>query len=251
MTRIVDSPFLVLIVAFFVQSVTAYLGDVLRRTVKPVGTQARADLDTVLTATLTLFALIIGFSFSMAVSRYDLRKNQEEAEANAIGTEFLRADLLPAEGAENTRKLLRGYIDQRVAFYSSGAVTPGVVKPETGKAQSELWSSVVQATKGQPTPIAALVLSGMNDIINAEGYTQAAWWNRIPLAAWALMGIMAVVCNMLLGYRERRTNALVLTVLPMIASIAFFLISDIDSPYGGVVRLVPYNLIAVSASMRQ
>jgi hypothetical protein len=97
---------------------------------------------------------------------------------------------------------------------------------------------------------AALVLSGMNDVINAEGYTQAAWWNRIPLAAWALMAIMAVVSNMLLGYREQRTNALVLTVLPVIVSIAFFLISDIDSPYAGGIRVVPYDLIAVSTSMR-
>jgi hypothetical protein len=49
------------------------------------------------------------------VSRYDPRKNYEEAEANAIGTEFLRADLLLAEDAANTRRLLRGYIDQRIA----------------------------------------------------------------------------------------------------------------------------------------
>ena len=90
----------------------------------------------------------------------------------------------------------------------------------------------------------------MNDVINAEGYTQSAWWNRIPLAAWALMGIMALVSNMLLGYRERRTNTLVLTVLPVIISIAFFLISDIDSPNGGIIRVAPYDLIAVSNSMR-
>ncbi len=54
------------------------------------------DLDTIVSATLTLLGLIIGFSFSMAISRYDQRKNYEEAEANAIGTEYLRADLLPS-----------------------------------------------------------------------------------------------------------------------------------------------------------
>ena len=71
-----------------------------------------------LTATLTLLALIIGFTFSMAVSRYDLRKNYEEAEANAIGTELLRADLLPADDAANTRRLLRGYLDPHVQLAS-------------------------------------------------------------------------------------------------------------------------------------
>ena len=124
MIRIVDSPFLVFIVSLLAQCGAAYVGDLLRRTVKPVKTEERADLDTVLTATLTLLALIIGFTFSMAVSRYDLRKNYEEAEANAIGTEFLRADLLPAEDAANMRRLLRGYIDQRVVFYRSGVVAP-------------------------------------------------------------------------------------------------------------------------------
>jgi len=57
----------------------------------------------VLAASLTLLALIIGFSFSMAVSRYDQRKNYEEAEANAIGTEYLRANLLPADDATRVR----------------------------------------------------------------------------------------------------------------------------------------------------
>jgi hypothetical protein len=152
--------------------------------------------------------------------------------------------------AANTRRLLRGYVDQRVAFYRSGVVAPISVKVDMNETQNELWSSVVHGAAGQPTLVALLVLWGMNDVINAEGYTQSAWWNRIPLAAWALMGIMALVSNMLLGYRERRTNTLVLTVLPLILSIAFFLISDIDSPNGGIIRVAPYDLIAVSNSMR-
>ena len=152
MVRIVDSPFLVLIVSLLAQWGAAYLGDLLRLTVKPVTTEARADLDTVLTATLTLLALIIGFSFSMAVSRYDLRKNYEEAEANAIGTEFLRADLLPADDAVNTRRLLRGYLDQRIAFYRSGVVVPDSVKAGMTKTQNELWSSVVHGRRDSQRP---------------------------------------------------------------------------------------------------
>jgi hypothetical protein len=74
MIRIVDSPFLVFIVSLLAQWGAAYLGDLLRRTVKPVTTEARTDLDIVLTATLTLLALIIGFTFSMAVP---LRPAQE------------------------------------------------------------------------------------------------------------------------------------------------------------------------------
>jgi hypothetical protein len=95
----------------------------------------------------------------------------------------------------------------------------------------------------------ALVLSGMNDVLNSQGYTQAAWPNRIPTLAWMLLGLMAIVSNLLLGYRERSRGLLVLLVLPIVASIAFFLIADIDSPLGGIIRVMPQNLIAVSQSM--
>ena len=86
----------------------------------------------------------------------------------------------------------------------------------------------------------------MNDVLNSQGYTQAAWRNRIPVAAWGLMGLTAVFSNMLLGYRERKTGMLVLVILPVIVSIAFFLIADIDSPRGGVIRVAPQNLMSVS-----
>jgi len=251
MTWTVDNPFIVFGVSLVAQWCAAYAGDVLRRSVRPVPSEERDDFDTVLTATLTLLALIIGFSFSMAVSRYDLRKNYEEAEANAIGTEYVRAQLLPAETAMETRALLRKYLDQRVAFFAaSGVDQANQTIAETAKVQSALWSIVAGAAAVQPTPVVALVVSGMNDVLNAQGYTQAAWWNRIPGPAWALMGLMAIFSNLLLGYRERKTTFLVLLVLPVIVSIAFLLVADIDSPHGGIIRVAPQNLLAVSQAMQ-
>jgi hypothetical protein len=85
------------------------------------------------------------------------------------------------------------------------------------------------------------MVSGMNDVLNAQGYTQAAWWNRIPFAAWAMMGLIAISCNLLLGYGEHRSSA-IMVVLPLIVSISLFLIADIDSPRGGVIRVHPSNL---------
>jgi len=90
MIRVVDHPYIVFALSFAVQWGVAYLGDLLRRKVRSVAREGQADFDIVLSATLTLLALIIGFSFSMAVSRYDQRKNLEAQEANAIGTEYVR-----------------------------------------------------------------------------------------------------------------------------------------------------------------
>lgn len=92
----------------------------------------------------------------------------------------------------------------------------------------------------------------MNDVINSQGYTQAAWWNRIPKAAWWLMGLIAVTCNLMLGYsvRHLRRRSVLLSVLPLVVAIAFFLIADIDCPRGGVIRVAPQNLMALEPTLR-
>jgi hypothetical protein len=89
----------------------------------------------------------------------------------------------------------------------------------------------------------------MNDVLDSQGYTQAAWRNRIPIAAWALMILIAIACNLMLGYNERRANWFLL-ILPFIVSMSFLLIADIDSPRGGVIRVHGFDLIAQSQSMR-
>jgi hypothetical protein len=249
MTSVVDSPSAIFPVALVVLAGAAYIGDRLHRRARLVKKDEQADFDTALAATLTLLGLIIGFSFSMAVSRYDQRKNCEEAEANAIGTEYVRADLLQDADGTKLRELLRIYTDQRIAFYSGDRRPIGDADVAHAKLQKELWSVVARAAKAQPTPTNGLAVSGMNDVLNSQGYTQAAWLNRIPGAAWALMGLIAVFANFLMGYRERSTSMMALLVLPVIVSIAFFLIADIDSPRGGIIRVAPHNLIATSQFM--
>jgi hypothetical protein len=92
----------------------------------------------------------------------------------------------------------------------------------------------------------------MNDVLNSQGYTQAARWNRIPIPACALMGIVALCCNLLLGYGGRNFKAedAVLLVLPFVVSVAVLLIADIDSPTGGMIHLTPQNLETVAESLR-
>jgi len=244
-----DSPVIVLAASLVMQWLAAYAGDLFRKKVRPLRKEERDDSDITRAAALTLLGLIIGFSFAMAITRYDQRKNYEEAEANAIGTEYLRTDLLPADVASTLRERLRLYLDQRISFYvtrDESEITQ--INSDTQKLQAELWSAVTRAATMQQTPIVALTVSGMNDVLNSQGYTQAAWWNRIPVAAWALMGLIAISCSLLLGYGERRTSGLVM-VLPLIISISFSLIADIDSPRSGVIRVSPHNLIALRQVM--
>src|SRR6516225_5167018 len=236
-TDIIDNPFAVFVIAVVTQAGAAFIGDRLRRKRQPLKKDEQNDLDTVLTATLTLLALIIGFSFSMAVSRYDQRKNYEEAEANAM-----------TEDAAKVRELLKSYVDQRIAFYNRDRTASA--SAEAARVRGELWSSVARVASAQPNPVVGLGVSGMNDVFNTQADTRAAWLNRIPIAAWALMLLIAFFSNLLLGYRERSSGHLALVVLPVISSIAFFLIADIDSPSVGVISVVPQNLILTSEEMK-
>ena len=79
-----------------------------------------------------------------------------------------------------------------------------------------------------------LAVSRMNDILDSQGYTQAAWWYRLPTAAWGFMAAIAIFSNALIGYSSHRRGITVFLVLPLAVSLAFFLIADIDSPRHGL-----------------
>ncbi len=247
-----EAPFLVFLVSFVMLALSVRSGALLRDR-KAIEEDMRKDLDIILAATLTLLGLIIGFSFSMAISRYDQRKSYEEAEANAIGTEYLRVDLLPGPDSANLHALLKDYLGQRIVFYQNRDEHElQKINEYTAQLQTHLWSAVQVPAEARPTPVIGLVVSGMNDVLNSQGYTQAAWWNRIPIAAWALMVAIAICSNVLVGYSAHRTKTGVIhwLVLPLVLSISFLLIADIDSPRRGVIRVSPQNLISLAQSLR-
>ena len=201
-TNVADRPLLLFALSFAMLCLSARFGRSFFRKRYASDEDTRKDFELVLGASLTLLGLIIGFSFSMAISRCDQRKNYEENEANAIGTEYLRADLVPASDGVNVRALLRKYLDQRIRFYlADDRREDQRINDTTVQLQTELWSTVAAPATAHPNPLVALAVSGMNDVLNSQGLTQAVWWNRIPTAAWALMAVFAIGCNLLLGMR--------------------------------------------------
>jgi hypothetical protein len=252
MTQLLDYPFLVAAMSFAAMALAAYVGGWVSRR-RAIETDARGDFEVIEAATLTLLGLIIAFSFSMALNRYDQRKNYEEEEANAIGTAWVRLDLLPADDAAKLRPLLADYLDQRIAFYTHH--DPSHLAPineRIAHLQNEMWSALRRPALAQPTQITALVVQSMNDVLNTQGYTQAAWWNRIPLQAWNLMAALSLCANLLVGLSARPTRAKpgLLLVLPFVVAIAILLIADIDSPRGGFIHVNAQNLEALAQSVR-
>ena len=249
MQRVTDNPLLVFVLSLLALWLCAQLGAGLRRKQEAQGGHAPETFTIVLTASLTLLGLIIGFTFSMAVSRYDQRKDYEENEANAIGSEYARAGLLPAGDAAMTRMLLRSYLDQRILLYHTrDEDRRGEIRQRITQLQGQLWSVAQNAALAQPSALTALTAAGMNDVLNSQSYTQASWWNRIPPAAWLLMGLIALLCNVMLGYAASGATirSLLLIILPLLTAVAFLLIADIDSPRGGLIHVSAQNLVSLS-----
>jgi hypothetical protein len=253
MPNVFDYPLLIFGLSFLTLWLATRTGAALLRRRGTLEPHVREDFSTILVTTLTLNGLIIGFSFSMAINRYEQRKNYEEAEANAIGTEYARADLLSsADAAVNVRSLLREYLDQRVLFYTVHDTNQlRQINTRTAQLQSALWAAVSRPAAANPTPTLALTVAGMNDVLNSQGYTQAAWWNRIPGGAWVLMAAIAVMSHLLLGYGAQNTKSesLLFAVLPLVVSVSFLLIADIDSPRAGIIHVYPQNLVSLAASL--
>jgi len=199
-------------------------------------------------ATLTLLGLIIGFTFSMAVSRYALRKSREAEEANAIGTEYVRVGLLGTADAAALRSRLKQYTDLQIRFYQTrDEAELETINADTSHLQSEMWAIVEAGVqRQQQTPVVALAVSGMNDVLNSQAYTQAAFWNRIPESAWMLMLAIAVAANLSMGYGAKTTRAGF--VLPVVIAISLLLIADIESPRRGFIHVRPQNLQSLSQS---
>jgi hypothetical protein len=252
MYDLLNYPLALFALSFLALWLTTRLGASIRKG-RLMDQNIRDDFGTILTTTLTLSSLIIGFSFSMAINRYEQRKNYEEAEANAIGTEYVRADLLPPEDAAQVRTLLRQYLDERLSFYTVREERElRQVNVRTEQLQTELWAAVRRSASTQPTPVVALAIAGMNDVLNSQGYTQAAWWNRIPAGAWFLMAAISLITQFLIGYgaRNAKVEGTLFRVLPFVVSVSFLLIADIDSPRSGIIHVRPQNLTSLADELR-
>ena len=207
MENLTHYPWLVFAAAFVTLWLASLTGSWLRRRNPGAGDEQDEDLGVILAATLTLLALIIGFSFSMATNRYEQRKNFEEGEANAIGTELLRADLLPPADAAKVRMLLGLYLDQRIQFYiNEDDIGREQIRQRTSQLQADLWAAVRGPATDQPTPVAALVLAGMNDVINSQRRHSGTGFPTPRGFSWRLSRCALTCCSAI--DRERAQGSL-------------------------------------------
>jgi hypothetical protein len=143
------------------------------------------------------------------------------------------------------------YLDLRIQRYDAHATDDvSGLAARTADSQNIMWNETKSVANVNPNPIIATVVVGMNDVLNRQGYTQAARLNRIPVSAWALMFVIALLANFLIGFTGKKAGNTRLLIVPLAVSISFLLIADIDSPQGGIIRIQPQNLQILADSLR-
>ena len=140
-----------------------------RRSQAAIGDHSLAQIYTIQGATLGLLALLLGFTFSMAMSRYDTRKQMIMDESNAIGTTFLRAQLLPEPPRQEVSNLLRRYVEVRLEFYEAGNNQKLLreVKDKTERLQNQLWADGAALGEKDPRAVTTgLFWQSLNEMID-------------------------------------------------------------------------------------
>jgi hypothetical protein len=214
-----------------------------RRMRSPEAEDNVSELGTVQGAVLGLLALLLGFTFSMAAERYQSRKALVVREANAIGTSLLRAEMLPEPQRTNVKKLLREYVDTRIALYGTGGspAAEQAVEADTERLQGRLWAEAVAAVETEKRPvITGLFVQTLNETIDLHTLQLAALANRIPAPIFLMLCFVACVALGLIGYgngySDKRHVVLPVLVTMLVAAVILVII-DLHRPTEGFIKV--------------
>lgn len=219
------------------------------------GDDSRAkQIELVQGSVLGLMSLLLGFTFAMAVQRFDDRKAVVVSEANAIGTAYLRASFLPDASKFESEDLYRRYTDLRLRFMTDGLTAEGLAahQAEAAKLQRRLWTLVSQAGRETPNTMISSYAAALNEVIDLDALRMASFRNHVPGAVWLLLLALTSAGCWLTGYRAgaagRRTR-LSLIALPILITVVITLISDLDHPRQGLIGLDERSLQELRASL--
>jgi hypothetical protein len=195
-------------------------------------------------AVFGLLGLLLAFTFSGAASRFEHRRHLIAEEANAIGTAYLRIDMLPADAQPQLRQLFRRYLDTRLETYrnAADAATVAAKRSEATQLQVQIWQRAVAGSRRQDAaPQAAmLLLPALNAMIDITTTRAVALQDHPPRIIFLLLGALSLVSALLMGYvmcgtkvRSWFYTLLVATTM----SLTLYVILDLEYPRFGLIRI--------------
>lgn len=207
---------------------------------------------------LGLLALMLGFTFSMAMQRYDSRNMALIEEANAIGTGVLRVQLLPEHQRGAAMDMLREYIDLRI---NAGKIDitrhreREQYNNRIANLQHELWSLAILATEADPRAVTTGVfVKSLNDIIDAQGKRSALLEMHVPESVLLLLFIVFISAGAMMGYSGGLSGKRIIAPVALVSlliTLIVFLIIDLDRPRRGIIQVKQDAMLALQRSVQE
>ncbi len=239
-----QSPMPVVWIATFVALVAAYVvgswirGRIRHRPAAESSGDDEASYDGyIVSGVVGLLALLMGFTFGLAVDRFDARRLLVVDESNAIGTTYLRAQTFPEPHRAEISRLLAKYVDVRLAVaQATDAGQATRLLGESDALQARLWAETIAAIAPLRDDVAAAFMETMNETIDNAASRKASRLAHVPQRVFVVLFVYMLMTSGVLGYviAKRRRGA-VLTLMALL-TISYMLIIDIDSPNRGRVR---------------
>ena len=249
----VTPPFLISAIAFGCMLVAALAGFFFRATMgAPAASGSDGQEGYIVSAVLGLLALLMGFTFALSVDRFETRRELVVAEANDIGTTYLRAQLLPEPHRDRVSRLLVRYVDNRIELAKAAPDHTAALLETNDGLITDMWTASVAAYDDIKTlPLARAFLDPMNSTIDMDSARKAARGAHVPSEVFALLGVYLIVASGVLGYvltgMRGRVAAGFLLVLQVLS---LFLVMDIDRPTLGGIRESQAPMEALQASIK-
>jgi len=202
--------------------------------------------------TLGLLAFMLAFTFGLAGSRFEERRQVVLSEANAIGTTYLRAAMLPEPMRTEVKNLLREYVDVRLEGVQQGNLDQALAKSE--ELHERLWAQAVAATEKDRSAISALFVDSLNEMIDLHATrVMAGLRSRVPAVIWIVLYLLAILAMEMIGYHaglanSRRSIAAIALIIGF--SLVLFLIADLDRPGQGMLRVSQQSMLDLRKSMK-
>ncbi len=187
-----------------------------------------------------LLGLLLGFTIAMALPRFDQRRDLVAEEAHAIGTVWLRAQLLPEPERSKSEQLLREYVGVRRSFAGETLGNPVELDrtiQQTNAIQDELWKQALQVAQQNQSAIVTSYVQGLNEMVGISEKRLAAFENRVPEAVWIIILVVAIFQSFITGYSLKRKIWLSLIVTPLVMALVMALIVDLDDPHTGLIHI--------------
>jgi hypothetical protein len=204
---------------------------------------------------LGLIALLMGFTFSMALSRFDARKVAMVNETNAIETAWLRAGLLAKDETVAARKALIAYLDHRIQF-PKAAADPADRAPYQQKneiLQTAIWKIAESESNRDRTPTTALFTNAVNQMIDLSTVRMFASQDHVPQVAYLVIFAITMACLYLLAsiYAFRRLRRGPLFLLAILLCLVLGLIEDLDRPSHGLIQIDIQMMLDLKSSLEK